>query len=293
MASEYRAEIDRILTRELGAGSRIPLSSIPNTRDLGGYAGAGNRCVKRHRLIRSGALSSLNEEDIRMLTEEYGLNTVVDFRTKAEAQEKPDTHMEGVTYISLPVLREAQLGMTHEEDPNRKIALMELVQNESTNAGQFMQKIYEALIHDEYALGQYREFFRIMRANKEGALLWHCSAGKDRAGTAAALVLEALGVERETIYRDYMLTNLYVWGRLRQMLEKAAQQVPDERVLTGIAVMNSAKREFLESVFAAIEADYGTTERFFEQKMGLDRAGLEELRENYLAPFPERAVVLQ
>ncbi len=293
MASEYRAEIDRILTRELGAGSRIPLSSIPNTRDLGGYAGAENRCVKRHRLIRSGALSSLNEEDIRMLTEEYGLNTVVDFRTKAEAQEKPDTHMEGVTYISLPVLREAQLGMTHEEDPNRKISLMELVQNESTNAGQFMQKIYEALIHDEYALSQYREFFRIMRANKEGALLWHCSAGKDRAGTAAALVLEALGVERETIYRDYMLTNLYVWGRLRQMLEKAAQQVPDERVLTGIAVMNSAKREFLESVFAAIEADYGTTERFFEQKMGLDRAGLEELRENYLAPFPERAVVLQ
>ena len=54
-----RADIDRILTRELGAGSRIPLEGAPNTRDLGGYRGAGGRMVKRHRLIRSGALFGL------------------------------------------------------------------------------------------------------------------------------------------------------------------------------------------------------------------------------------------
>ena len=288
-----RVDIDRILTRELGAGSRIPLEGAPNTRDLGGYRGAGGRMVKRHRLIRSGALFGLSQEDARILREEYGLAAVVDFRTRAEAEERPDTPVEGVSYVSLPVLREAQLGMTHEENPDRKISLMELVQDESTDAVGFMQKIYEALVHDAHALSQYREFFQILLRQKEGAVLWHCSAGKDRAGTAAALVLEALGVEREVIYRDYMLTNLYVRERLAQMLGRAASQGADERALTGIAVMNCAKREFLESVFGAIEADYGDTRRFFQAKMGLGPAELENLRENYLAPFPQKRVVLQ
>ena len=95
-------------------GDRIKLEGKRNIRDLGGYRTADGRRIRPNRLIRSENLSGLTENDIRILTREYELRTIVDFRTLAEAMEKPDPVMEGVNYIHNPVLSEAQMGMTHE-----------------------------------------------------------------------------------------------------------------------------------------------------------------------------------
>ena len=202
--------------------------------------------------------------------------------------------MEGVSYVSLPVLREAQLGMTHEENPDRKISLMELVQDESTDAVGFMQKIYEALVHDAHALSQYREFFQILLRQKEGggavALFRREGPGGYSGGAGAGGSGRGAGSDLPGLYADEPVRA----ERLAQMLGRAAGQGADERALTGIAVMNCAKREFpggpCSGLSRRITGIPGASSR---AKMGLGPAELENLRENYLAPFPQKRIVLQ
>ena len=94
--------------------TRIALTGLQNTRDLGGYPAFGGRRVRRGRLIRSGMLMRAREDDLNRLCGLHGLRTVVDFRTPMEAKQQPDPAMEGVRYIDNPLLDEASLGVTRE-----------------------------------------------------------------------------------------------------------------------------------------------------------------------------------
>ena len=85
---------------------RIKLKGIFNARDLGGFP-VGEKRVKPERLIRSDALRDLTDEDVRVLTEEYGLRNVIDLRTEKEIGEKPDPEIEGVTLYNIPLIRSA------------------------------------------------------------------------------------------------------------------------------------------------------------------------------------------
>lgn len=95
--------------------SRIEMEGpVYNTRDLGGYTGKDGRTIRPRRLLRSGALGKCTEPDIRRLTEEYGLKTVVDLRTNGEKTELPDPEIKGVEFIHDPLLSDAMLGITRE-----------------------------------------------------------------------------------------------------------------------------------------------------------------------------------
>ena len=111
----------------------------------------------------------------------------------------------------------------------------------------------QALVSDDFSVTGLKHFFDILLAQKEGAVLWHCSAGKDRVGTATALLLTALGVEREVIIRDYLLTNGYLEPETEAMVAKVAAKVQNERLLTGIRILNGAERSYIESMFAETE----------------------------------------
>ncbi len=102
----------------------------------------------------------------------------------------------------------------------------------------------------------------------------HCTAGKDRAGTAAALVLAALGVPRETVFEDYLLTNNY-WDR-------AGRERPGMDSET-VASIFSAREEYLHAAFSAIEDRCGTVEIYLEEVLGLDSPALSALRAACLA----------
>ena len=97
----------------------------------------------------------------------------------------------------------------------------------------------------------------------------HCTAGKDRAGTAAALVLMALGVPRETVFEDYLLTNRY-WDR-------GGREKPGMDAET-VASIFSARAEYLDAAFTAIEDRYGTVQAYLEEHVGLDDTALGALR---------------
>ena len=87
-----------------------------------------------------------------MLTHEYHLSAVVDFRTRMECLEKPDTIMEGVQYHEIPIVDEETLGITRSGSPT------ELLRNFKEIPEEFMLKQYESLVHDEYSIKQYARF---------------------------------------------------------------------------------------------------------------------------------------
>ncbi len=266
-------------------GERIPLTGKQNIRDLGGYRTKDGMHVCLHKLIRSESLNGISEADKTILTGEYNLRRILDFRTLAEVKEKPDPVMEGVEYIHHPILSEAQMGMTHgekEEGFGLLAFLVELLRNGSGGPEKFMSDLYAQLVTEEHTVAQYRRFFDYLLEQEEGAVLWHCSAGKDRAGTGAVLVLWALGVDEETIRQDYLLTNRYLKEELDQMIARLAVQVPEPEILEGVRIMNSACESYLNRLLDTAEEHYGSMDGFLERELGLCGERRELLRRKYL-----------
>ena len=113
-------------------------------------------------------------------------------------------------------------------------------------------------------------------------LLFHCTAGKDRAGFGAALALLAVGVPRETVMQDYLLSNAFSAAHTERTLRVLRvvsffRTDPDE-----VRPLFEARREYLESAFRAIDEDYGGTDAYLRRGLGVDDALLSRLRENLL-----------
>ena len=160
---------------------------IGNMRDLGGIRTADGSVIRKGMLIRSAQLADAEEDDLK------GISSVLDLRTPGERREGPDrTH--GREYILLPVFEDVTAGISHEEGvndrgiPDMAVLYRRLVKERKDS----FRKILLAIMQHDFS---------------GGAILWHCSEGKDRCGITSALVLEALGADRDTIMADYLKTN--------------------------------------------------------------------------------------
>lgn len=259
---------------------RIPLEKLPNTRDLGGLPAAGGRQICPHRLLRSGALLWSSAADRAILLEEYGLKTVIDFRTALEREEKPDPKLEGVENIWNPILEEAVMGITREETGEKRGLVQQVLEQtggDGRGPEEYMRNMYRNLVDEAYSRRQYRKFFEILLRQEEGAVLWHCTAGKDRVGVATALLLAALGTSREEILADYIKTNEFNAAEVEDILEKVK-----EEYRSAVRLLFVVKASYLESVFDRIEQAYGGMDAFLQKEMGLTPDRLDRLQEMYL-----------
>ncbi|MDD6022471.1 MAG: tyrosine-protein phosphatase [Acutalibacteraceae bacterium] len=259
---------------------RIKLKKLVNTRDLGGYKTLDGRKIKEKRLIRSETLFDATPEDKAVLTGEYGLRTVVDFRTDIEREQKPDPVIDGVENIFDPILEAETLGITRESVNMRNMP--KLFDGITLEPMEYMRKMYTDIVLDKHAQNGYAVFFDVLLRQESGSVLWHCSAGKDRVGVGTALLMTVLGVDRETIINDYLLTGHYYRAtnlRLKLLIDLF---VKNKRTKTYLKYLLDVKREYIEAAFDAIESGYGTVEHYLEATMGLDAEKREALRRNYL-----------
>ena len=257
---------------------RILLKTLPNTRDLGGMPVLGG-VLRGRRLLRSGCLFGAGDEDLRILCEEYDLRTIVDFRAPMEIREKPDPDLPGVEYVPLPVLNEATLGITREESGGQRQSIQEMICAPGFDPIAYMSGTYRAIMEEENALLQYRKFLAVVLHQEEGAVLWHCSAGKDRAGVGTAFLLMALGAENEDIMADYLLTNRFVQGDIAR--KTCEYGFTDPEICEKLRIVFGVNRPYLQSVFDAIRETYGTRERFLEEVLGVSEKEREILRKKY------------
>lgn len=279
----------------------IHLQSVNNARELGGYTTADGKTIRSGLLLRTGALDELSAEDLSTLLDTYHLRDVVDFRSPDEVEEAPGPAMDGVTLLVIPLRpdtsAQAQSGTADEEQQAESDAAGEESAPEApvyTNKDLYMIQavggdmvpiltgMYMMLVSNEYSASVYRQFFDVLLEDADGAVLWHCTAGKDRTGLAAALLLTALGVDKETIIADYMLTNDYVTDHVEECVQAAAKETDDPQMLEQVRIMNGVDRAFMEAAFATMEAQYGSAEGYLKQAVGLTEDEIATLREKYL-----------
>jgi protein-tyrosine phosphatase len=246
----------------------IRLEGTLNFRDIGGYAAMDGRRVRRHAVYRSDSLAAIGDSGWERLTE-LGIREIFDLRHEVERRTAPYVAPDGIIATNLAIgPREVQV---------ERADIFELLK--SGGDGDFgldyMIELYGRLFSDHAEV-----FGKLLTHLSDPARLpavFHCTAGKDRTGVAAALLLSVLGVERETVLHDYELTNQYRSTRrieaLRPDLE--AHGIDVERVRPYL----SAPRPALEAALAAVDADHGGVDGFLTEHAGVAPGILDRLRE--------------
>ena len=259
---------------------RIKLKKLSNTRDIGGFSAADGKKIAPCKLIRSGELNGAAPEDIAVLKEQYRLEIIIDLRMDAEREQSPDPVIDGVTTLVLPVLDGSFFGIARDE--NSVSAWLRLFEDPNIDPREIFKTMYRKLLFSDYVKPLYRELFSVLLEPREGAVLWHCSAGKDRAGLVSLLVMTALGVPRELIIRDYMMTETFTAKDLRKAHAKIRVFIRDKRKKNCLNVLLSVDESYLTQLFDIMDAEYGGGEGYLRSFVGISQEEILRLREMYL-----------
>ncbi|MBC6308776.1 tyrosine-protein phosphatase [Listeria sp. FSL L7-1582] len=255
-------------------GGQIKLDGAVNIRDLGGYKTTDGKTIKPHKLIRAAELANLSKNDIKKLTSTYGLAEIIDFRTDSEVKAKPDPVIKNVDYLHDSIMKDNG-SSTSAQDMIASLAKMD-------NPEQFLINANKSFVTDQQSIDGYKLFFQELLANKNGSVLWHCTAGKDRTGFGTALVLAALGVNQKTIMNDYLLSNKYREAENQKTLDALAKQTDNPKVLAGMKAVLDVRPAYLNAAFDEINAKYGSTDAFLEKGLGLTSKDIKALKKAYL-----------
>jgi protein-tyrosine phosphatase len=241
---------------------RLFLSGASNFRHLGGYTGHGGRRVVERRIFRSDHLGALTREDLQQLRA-LGVRRVLDLRGFAERSTAPCA-LDDVPVHSLSIEPTIVQKLSALLEAGHRLTAAEVEEH--------MKDTYRGFVRQN--THRFAELFGHL-LETDAPLVFHCTAGKDRTGFGAALVLASLGVDESDIMRDYLLTN----GRLK----------PPEPSRYGLTrevqeVLWRVQPEFLQAALEALEADYGGMEAYLREGLGLAEPERERLRELYLEP---------
>jgi protein-tyrosine phosphatase len=255
------------------AERKVALEGTPNFRDLGGYRTASGRHLRWGRIYRSGKLSALTEADIHYF-KRLGVALVCDFRLDFERHSEPGwLRDEGAPHrAELPV----SPGSSESFQKSMHDGIIEVY--DATDLMKAMNR--------DFVINQTSQYARMFQLMLEGhhPILIHCAAGKDRTGFGAAIILDVLGVDEDTIVEDYLLTNQYL--SVEKEMEKLSNAFVDSR---GFVVPDSVlhplielRPEYIKACFEEIEHRYESKQHFYEEALGLDDTMVERLKAIYL-----------
>lgn len=247
----------------------IALQGGRNFRDLGGYLTSDGRRVKWGRLFRSGSMAGLTPADYGSLSR-LAIKTVCDLRSVQEVEAEPNRWC-----------RVANIGYwTREHRASfgelRKVMTSGLATPEMARAA--MLQGYRRLPFEQAPAHQ--ELFSRLAAG-EVPLVFNCSAGKDRAGTAAALILSALGVSRETVVEDYVLTNRVV-DLERIFMATAHRSALMDQASGIVSAVLRADPAYLHAALDAVEEKHGTVAAYVRDALGITEDASSAMRESLL-----------
>ncbi len=256
----------------------LPITDGNNFRELGGYQTTDGHTIKMHKIIRSGALHDLNDNDVNFLTK-YGVKYDVDFRSSEERNAKPDRSLNGVTYFWDPILKFDEL--------ENSVSLSKITTDilENDNAGyEHMISVYHNMIKFPDANQAYRKFFDYLLMNDQNqqALIFHCTSGKDRTGIGAILFLSALGVPEETIKQDYLLTNQVVQKSLTATLNQVKQKTNNDILVKNIRYLLTVSEDYYQTAMNDIHDMAGDTITYLHKFIKVTDDEIKQLKEIYL-----------
>ncbi|WP_068674832.1 tyrosine-protein phosphatase [Oceanobacillus sp. Castelsardo] len=230
---------------------RLPIPSLENCRELGGYSTNDGQQTKWHSFLRSSDMSKLNKEDINFL-KAYGVKTIVDLRRDEELELEPNplSDMAEFDYYNLPFITQSIYDITKYNDADSIYTM-----------GDF----YIELLKQKTAV---KEIFQTISGAKDGCILFHCRVGKDRTGVLAMLLLGLAGVEKKDIVANYEVS----YSKL--------ESLHDLEDNTSFHFIYS-HREYILQAYDHIIHNYGTFENYLHSA-GISKKDIQKIRERLI-----------
>ena len=256
-------------------GAQLPFEGGDNFRELGGYAADEGKTVKWGQIFRGIPTSLLQSDADRKLLDSLGLRLILDLRSEAEAAKQPDSVPDGARLVRI-------CGLCHSDgseiafSPEDKEKLLQGRLDEDHNMADAM---YQQMLFGNKA---FKELFRALEAG-ETPILFHCSAGKDRTGVAAMLILLALGASDEVISADFVQSNVCRRPELEAAWSKHADEIAaDPAMKDHYLGIVGVYPESVPFVLGIIRQKFGSADAYLEAEYGLTPARLMRLRRMYL-----------
>ena len=256
----------------------IGITSSHNARQLGGYQ-IGDQRIKDNLLLRTAKISELSEEDSTLLSDKYKVQCIYDFRGKKESLSAPDVIPGKARYLSLALSFSGEESETDTKFENEEQMIGMLLQYADHPSVQAMcTSMYDVIFFEESSQEVYRQFFADLLTVKpeDGAVLWHCTQGKDRAGSASAMLLAALGADRELIMADFILSKDYY----DPMTSKIKTETESQK--TVINTLISANPAIFEATLNKVDEKYGSLRNYLTECLGVTPEMMNVLRDRYL-----------
>ena len=278
-----------LATTSLFAQQFLPVKGIVNARDLGGYTIRDNLKVKEGALIRSAHLADATANDLALLTQ-IGTIKVIDFRLEDEKAGKIDKPLPGAKYISLPINASGSLSATATEKEKKQftgrkkfdVKKVILIAAFNKKAPQMARELYPTLLFYPDCQKQFATFMREVMDTPGGAILFHCTQGKDRTGIASMLLLAALGASKETIIADFDATNLVYEKDVRKYSRRVRFLGGKEEEIAVVKAFLGANTDNFIKAVDEVERRYGSLEGYLKGPIGLTDEDLMILRNRYL-----------
>lgn len=253
----YHFMLQTATSRAVIAERHLPMAGGYNFRDLGGIKTKDGRYTQWGKLFRSDELKKLTDADLAYLSS-IPLNTIVDFRTDKEVSSAADKKPSSVKQnLHLPI----EPGNLSDWE-----AMAQMVGATEEEMEQYMIDLNQLLAKDVGATEQYREFFKLLQTDSKIPLLFHCTAGKDRTGMGTALILWALGVDEDTIIKDYLLSNEYLDEKYAVYKEKYPQFIP----------LIEVRAKYLQAGLDKIKEEYGSVDSYLVDVLQVDIAKMKQ-----------------
>ena len=240
------------------------LAGMDNFRDIAGttsaYTTSHDGTMRAGVFYRSNALTP-TAADLATLNG-LGISDVYDLRTPSEIASTPDTLPDGASYTNIDIIGSTTSGSN----------ITNISFSSAEQARAMMQETNRAFVNDAGMRGQFAVLFNELAA-ADGAALFHCTAGKDRTGWTAAVLLSIAGVDEATIMSNYLATNDYTAARVAATL--AAMPASMAEIY---APLLGVEASYLQAGLDEISADYGNMENYLKQGLGLSQETIYVLR---------------
>ncbi|OJD13811.1 hypothetical protein AJ78_05768 [Emergomyces pasteurianus Ep9510] len=245
---------------------------IANLRDLGGYAISPTSSVRCNYLFRSATLSNTTPEGARFITDKLGITTIYDFRSIMECERAPSIDIPGTTRLHVPVFKD--------QDASPEGLALRYKDYSSSDGPQGFMRAYAEILRAG-ATGAFRAVFEHIRDRHEEPLLFHCSAGKDRTGVCAALILRIAGVpDDEVISREYELTEVGLGELRQQSIDRLLAHPAFGGDREGAERMVSAKAAAMMATLNWVDKKYGGAEGYLKTGIGFSDEDIAAIRKN-------------
>ena len=267
----------------------LPVKGIVNARDLGGYEVQGGFRVKEGQLLRTAHLADATPSDLNYL-EGLHLGTIVDLRREEEMTGRLDKDVPGAEYVNLPIDATGAISATATEEEKKtftgrkKFNVKDVIVMAAFNekAQIVARDMFSNIFTYPDCQRQIAAFLHLVVERGDKPILFHCSQGKDRTGIASALLLAALGADRETIIADFDATNRVYAKDVRKYTRKVRFWGGKEKEIAVVKTFIGANTESFVKGLEMIDETYGSLEAYLTGPMGLSEADLKVLRERYL-----------